>query len=82
MHAGPGPIFRGKSIAVDYSLGVRNPRILHAQIHGLVRRMEDGWAKEDELLLRIHELVAEHDGLVARLVSRTPETIQFAITRQ
>ena len=41
---------------------VRNARIVAASIHGLVRRVQDAHASEDELLQQIHELVAEYDG--------------------
>lgn len=79
---GPHPLFHGKEVRIDFSAGVRNPRIIAAQLYGLVLRMEDTGAGEDELLIRIHERVAEHDGLVARLVSRTDDAIEFSVTRQ
>ena len=44
--------------------------------------MEDTHATEDKLLIRIHERIAEHDGLVARLVGRTPDAIEVKISRQ
>jgi hypothetical protein len=43
-------------------------------------RLQDAGSIEGELLIRIHELVAEHDGLVARLVSRTGQAIDFSVT--
>jgi hypothetical protein len=76
---GPAPRFNGKAILVDYSPAVRNARIIHAAIHGLV---EDAGAKEDELLLGTHQLVAEYDGLVARLTGNDDKLIVFAVTRQ
>ena len=79
---GVPPTFHGKVVLVDFSPAVRNPRIVAAAISGLVRRIEDAHGSEDELMLRIHELVAEYDGLTARLVGRTPEAIEFAVTRQ
>jgi hypothetical protein len=60
---GTVPLFHGKAVLIDYSPGVRNPRILRAQIRGLVRRLEDAHATEDELIVGIHERIAEHDGL-------------------
>lgn len=77
---GPHPLFHGKQVRIDFSPFVRNPRIIAAQVYGLVLRMEDTGASEDELLIRIHERIAEHEGLVARLVSKTDEAIDFTVT--
>lgn len=75
-------MFHGKAILVDFHPAIRNARIILAAIHGLVRRVEDAHGSEDELMLRVHELVAEYDGMTARLVSRTREAIEFSVTRQ
>lgn len=37
--------------------------------------MEDTDAGEDELLIKIHELVAQYDGLTARLVGRSARDV-------
>jgi len=78
---GTPPRFHGKAVRIDFDPKVTNARLIHAGIHGLVRRMEDVHAGEDELLLRIPELVAEYDGLTARLVARKPEVIEFAVSK-
>jgi hypothetical protein len=79
---GRPPFFHGKAVLVDFDAKVLGARLIHAGIHGLVRRMEDTHADEDELLMRVHELVVEHDGLVCRLVDRTPEAIEFAVSKR
>jgi hypothetical protein len=76
------PHFQGKPVLIDFHPSVRNSNIVPAAIHGLVRRMEDTHADEDELLIRIHDLVAEYDGLVARLVGRSAEAIEFSVAHQ
>ena len=70
--AGPPLLLHGKAILIDLSPSIRNARIVPASIHALVGRLEDAHAKEDELQLRVHELLAEYDGLTARLIARAP----------
>jgi hypothetical protein len=40
-------------VLVDYGPTVRNARIVHASVHGLVRRLEDAHAGEDALVIGI-----------------------------
>jgi hypothetical protein len=76
---GVPPYFHGKVVLVDFDPKLTNARLIHASIHGLVRRMEDTHADEDELVRGILELVAGSPGLTARLVARTPEAIEFQV---
>jgi hypothetical protein len=47
---GPHPLFHGKEVRVDISPFVRNPRLIAAQIYGLLLRMEDTRPSEEELV--------------------------------
>jgi hypothetical protein len=79
---GPHPLFHGKEVRIDFSPFVRNPGVIAAQIYGLVLRMEDTGATEDELVTAMFERLAQHVDLVARLVVQTDEAIEFLVTRQ
>ena len=47
----------------------------------MVRELLSGHASEYELVLQIHALITEFDGLTARLVGRTPEAIEFEVAK-
>ena len=66
---------------LDFHPSIRNARLVHAAVHGLVRRCADDHRKADELIAAIPPLVAQYE-LTARLVGRTPEAIEFSVTRQ
>ena len=77
----PAPLFHGKPVFVDFHDTVENPRLVLAAVHGLVRQLESAHASEDALVLQIHALITEFDGLTARLVGRTPEAIEFEVAK-
>jgi hypothetical protein len=79
---GSAPLFQGKAVVVAYGATVRDPRIVAAQLHGLVTGLDHAGVSEDELILGIRGWIAGHDGLVARLVSRTAAAIEFSVMRQ
>jgi hypothetical protein len=81
-NVGPALTFRGKVILVEYNANLDNRRTIQAAIHGLIRRCYQDHCSEDQLVRAIQGLVAEYDGLTARLVGRTREAIEFAVTRQ
>jgi len=76
----PTPLFHGTPILVDFDPGIRNARVVLAGLHGLVRRMEDRHASEDELIAAVLEIIAQY-RLAGRLAARTREAIEFAVTR-
>lgn len=78
---GPAPLFHGKAVLVVYSPDVRDPRVVQAAVHGLVRRVQDNHGTEEELLMGILELIAEYEGLMAHLTGRTDEAIEFSVTK-
>ncbi len=77
----PTPLFHGRPVIVDYHPAIRDARVVHASIVGLTARLQDRHATEDELIAAIPPRVAEY-GYTARLVARTREAIEFAVTRQ
>jgi hypothetical protein len=79
---GPHPLFHGKVVRVEVSPFVLNRRAIAAQVYGLVLRMENASATEDELVVAIYMRLAQHVDLVARLVSHTDDRIEFMVTRQ
>jgi hypothetical protein len=79
----PTPMFHETPVLVDFHLSIPLPeaRRVMGAVHGLVRRFEDTHEKADALPPAIVELVATY-GYTARLVGRTPEAIEFSVTRQ
>jgi hypothetical protein len=74
------PTFHGTAVRIDYAAGVRKPRVLDAEIRGLVLRQEQNGISEDGLIALIEARVAQQDGLVASLVSRTDDAIELVVT--
>ncbi len=77
----PTPTLHGRPVIVDYHAAIRDAVVVHASIVGLVMRLQDGHATEDELIAAIPPRVAEY-GYTARLVARRREVIEFGVTRQ
>jgi hypothetical protein len=74
----PPPRFHGIPVYVEFDPRISRPYVLFTAIHELVRHVQSTVASEDELLIRIHELVAEY-GLVALLIALTTESIEFRV---
>jgi hypothetical protein len=79
---GPTPLFHELPVLVNFDASIPLPdaRVVMAAINGVVHRLSDGGAKADELAPIIALLVSEY-GYSCRLVGRTREAIEFAVTR-
>jgi hypothetical protein len=79
---GPTPIFHELPVLVEFqrSIPVGEARRIHAGVYGAVRRLVEGGAKADGLPDAIAAIVAQY-GYTARLVGRTREAMEFAITK-
>jgi hypothetical protein len=76
---GPHPLFHGKEVRIDFSPFIRKRSVVAAQVYGLVLRLEDTGASEEELIAAIYDRLTDHPDLVARLVAQTDEAIEFLV---
>ena len=79
--AGPAPLFRGVPIVMDFDPSVGDVRIVLADLTVFALRLQAAGGSEDEFVEAVPAFVAEY-GLAARLVGRTSEAIEFAVTQQ
>jgi hypothetical protein len=71
-------MFHGRPIHVAFDPSIRSVGVITAAIANVVRRLDDYGGTEDALVAAIHGLAAEQ-GYSAHAVSRTPESIEFAV---
>jgi hypothetical protein len=76
-------MFHELPVPADFHASIVLPegrRVIGA-VHGLVRRLEDTGPKADEVPTTVVDLVAQY-GYTARLVGRTREAVEVAVTQQ